>query len=150
MSTIVVKTNSKEKFNQLCLYPFVGDQKTNEKGEFEIDESRRSDVVKLIKAQPDFFILGEELNVGEVDELRDDQKDGNESLEKVDTATLGGESGESTPAVLSKEEKEAFIASLPDKSRKELEELCKDFPGSEWRGKNKADMATYLIGKLGE
>lgn len=46
------------------------------------------------------------------------------------------------------EEKAAFVTELGTKTRAQLEELCKAFPGGEWRGKNKEALTEYLISKL--
>lgn len=46
------------------------------------------------------------------------------------------------------EEEQQYRDVLSAKTRKELEELCKPFPGSEWRGSNKEELIEYLVGKM--
>lgn len=139
MSQVIVKTNRQDHRNLECCLPGVGDVLLNEHGEFEIDNDQG--VAKLLKSHTHFYVKGEE-----VDHLTSQVESNDLKKEEDVDVTLKAqvESTEPLTELTSEEEKQIFIESLSTKSRKELEELCKSFPGGEWRGKNKEQMAEYL------
>lgn len=59
-----------------------------------------------------------------------------------------GGNGQSIFDDLDDAEKAEYIAALPAMSHKQLTAMCAPFPGGEWRGKNKAQLAEYITGKL--
>lgn len=142
-SIVIIKTDRKDLFNVECLWPGVGDITLSEVGEASVD---REGAKILIEGHPHFYIVGEEAikPKAHVDELNDNKAEDDLSGSKEENEEIKNEGVEEGDSI----DIEAYKAALETKTRKELEDLCKPFPGAEWRSKNKVDMIAYLIGKL--
>ena len=142
----IVKTDKAWRFNMPVNLPGVGLQTPNHKGEFEAEDHKAE---HLVKYQPDFYIKGR--NAVDTDELK---------VEGLGPITEKSESDQLNPLVegepateqnlLSGEEKEIYLATLPGKTRSELIEDCKAFglPGGQWRPLNKAELIEYITSKI--
>lgn len=147
---IILKTNLKWKFGQTNELPFIGTTEIGLDGTIEVPDM---DTAVLIKqACPDFTLKGEcepeeeiKPKGGEGDSL--DEKDEDELNPDEDGKPLG-EASDDDDNSLSQEEKDAMIASLKAKSKKELEAMAVDFPEEEWKALNKAELLEYLIQKI--
>lgn len=141
-------------------FPFVGTQNPSaEDGTFEVENDE--DAKNLVDLNIGFEIassVGESGSNGSAKEKDNGSKpqEAPEETEELEEIKEKSEEDELSQQVASSEEvvasstedNEAYKAELAQKTRKELEELCKVFPSVEWRGKNKEELVDFLVSKL--
>lgn len=154
MSTVIVKTENKDRWGQTCTWVGVGKVTVHkDNGMFETEEGEGLN--ELLELFPEFKIVnidGEPLESistkSEVNTL------GKEVVNELSDKAPESELQQKAPEieVLPEEDKadvlEAYLENLNSKTRKELEDMCASFPSSEWRGKKKEELVTYLMEKL--
>lgn len=173
MAKVIVKTDHRKNFTGI--FPGVGKVSVDHNGEFEADSDSFAelkehynefynkevgpDVVTQLSneeevKQAEFQDLSGEFDEEELAELAalaEEQKLKESTLQKTELNELSQESKdeiENQTETLTEEEKATYIESLPNSTRKELEEMCAPFAAKEWRGKNKEDLVKFLTEKL--
>lgn len=150
MST-VVKALDQYRFGWKQIFPFVGEVVPDPvSGCFSVEDEKAAQ--ELVKLNIGFTLVSDLSS----DELKEDLKTKSEEDElgsKSEEEEFGGEQeddlgGEGSSDNSTTESKEEMIATLQNKTRKELEEMCKLFPANEWRGKIKEDLIQYIVSKL--
>lgn len=138
------------------LYEFVSDKKAEVKQTKTPPPPPTKQAAPAAKANEGVTELGkksedDELNQGQGNELGSTDEDelnkgtGEEGGDEViDENAQTFDADETT----GDEEEQQYRDALSGKTRKELEALCKEFPGGEWRPLDKEGLVEYLIGKM--
>lgn len=143
---IIVKTDNRK--NYTGTFPGVGKVTIDENGEFASDPDSFNELKECFpefydKAigkpkQPTNDLIEKEKKKEELQDLSDELDEDEKEELRLAQDKLNKQN----------EDQAELIESIKAKNYKEIEELCKEFPGTEWRSKNKEERVQYLITKL--
>lgn len=165
--SIVLKARKKHQWGWEQNFPLLGlTSPSKEDGTFTVENDELAhDFIKRVGEQIGFEYADSKLNpvvedtrINTLEAIKSKSEEDQLSTTKGNEQFIGVDDGDEAPAtninvesdpIITEAEKIAFAKDLQGKNYKEVEELCKAFPGGEWRSLKREERIQYLIKKLG-